>query len=84
MKAESKIAELGMINMLCQIKNPLTNIQLCLELLESATVNQNKEVYYKIMKNSVGEIESTVRSICNSFQELGITLHVGSDTQEIE
>ena len=84
MKTESKIAELGMINMLTQIKNPLTNIRLCLELLESDVPAQNQDVYYGIMRNSTIAIETSIRDICNSFHDLGITIHVGTDITDME
>ena len=84
MKNESKIAELGMINMLTQIKNPITNIRLCLELLESDTVAKNQKVYYGIMRASTRAIELSIRDICNSFHDLGITIHVGTDITNLE
>ncbi|CAN5823486.1 hypothetical protein BH11BAC4_BH11BAC4_06040 [soil metagenome] len=80
MNTASKIAEMGMINMLSQIKNPLTNIKLCLELLESDAALQNQHIYYDIMRSSTSEIESTIKDLCASFQDLGISLHVGTDS----
>ena len=84
MKTESKIAEMGMINILHQIKNPLANISLCLELLESGSGSQDPKVYYTIMKNSSMAIESSIRDICTTFHDLGITLHVEVPKPEIE
>ena len=34
MSQESKIAQLGILNILNQMKNPLTNIRLCVDMLE--------------------------------------------------
>lgn len=83
MNTQSKIAELGMINMLSQIRNPLSNIKLCVELLESKSGAESTEVYYDIMKKSTAAIELTIRDICNSFHDLGITVHVGTDITDI-
>ena len=84
MHKESKILELGMINMLYDIKNPLTNIRLCLDLLESGSHKQDPVVYYGIMKESAIKIETYIRELCGSFHELGITLHIPPDTTAIE
>ncbi|MEO6537939.1 MAG: histidine kinase dimerization/phospho-acceptor domain-containing protein [Ferruginibacter sp.] len=78
MDSESKIAELGMLNMLYEMKNPLTNIRLSLEFLEAGTANDPKE-YYSIIKKSALNIESSIRELCKSFNDLGITIHIGSD-----
>jgi len=76
MKTESKIAELGMMNILSQLKNPLTNIRLCLEMLESGNSAEDPQVYYSIIKNSSLEIESSIQDICTTFRDLGMALHV--------
>ena len=80
MDRESKIAELGMLNMLYEMKNPLTNIRLSLELLEAGTANDPQE-YYAIIKKSALNIETSIRELCKSFNDLGITIHIGSEDQ---
>lgn len=84
MNKECKIAEMGMINMLYEMKNPLTNIRLCLEMLEKAGPVSDREEYYSIMKNSAVVLESSIRDLVNSFSELGITLHIAQDHTIIE
>ena len=84
MNKQFKIAELGMIDMLYEIKNPLTNIRLSLELLECGTAPQDPHVYYNIIKESAITIESSIREICSSFEELGLSLCVGDESPEIE
>ncbi len=76
MVQESKIAELGLIDMLYEIKNPLTNIRLSLDLLEAGAAPQDLQIYYKIIKDSAITIETSIRSICSSFDELGFKLHI--------
>lgn len=83
MKTASKIAELGMMNILYQIKNPLTNIRLCLELLESNPIVHNQQTYYAIIKKSTAEIETSIKDICSSFHDLGISLHVETEKGHI-
>ncbi len=78
MDKECKIAELGMMDMLYEIKNPLTNIRLALELLESGN-GEDPTVYYTIIKNSAIDIEGSIKELCNSFSELGFTLHITPD-----
>ncbi|MEO6127877.1 MAG: histidine kinase dimerization/phospho-acceptor domain-containing protein [Ferruginibacter sp.] len=81
---ESKIAELGMIDILYEIKNPLTNIRLALEFLEAGVVSSETQGFYDIIKNSAVKIESSVRDLCNSYHDLGMTLHLPPDTKELE
>ena len=80
MKQESKIAQLGMLDMLYEMKNPLTNIQLSLEMLEAGTEDIDPNVYYTIIKNSSLDIEASIKELCKSFNDLGFTLHIESDS----
>lgn len=81
---ESKIAELGMIDILYEIRNPLTNIKLALEFLEADTMTDEARELYNIIKKSALKIESSVKDLCNSYHELGITLHLPPDNNPIE
>lgn len=74
MSHQSKIAELGVLNILNQMKNPLTNIRLCAEMMES----EDKECikYSEIIKNSAIKLEDSIRDICNSFAVLKLSIHM--------
>ena len=82
MKQECKIAELGMLDMLFEMKNPITNIRLCLELLESGEGNVDPKNFYKIIKSSAIDIEESIRTLCNSFHENGFSLYMDSEPTE--
>ncbi len=82
MKQECKIAELGMLDMLFEIKNPITNIRLCLELLESENSPVDPQKFYKIIKSSAIDIEESVRTLCNTFHENGFSLYIDSEPIE--
>lgn len=84
MKQESKIAQLGMLDMLYEMKNPLTNIQLSLEMLRAGTGETDPDVYYTIIKNSSMDIEASIRELCKSFNDLGFSLHIESDSHAIQ
>ena len=81
---ESKIAELGMIDILYEIKNTLTNIKLALEFLEADTMTSEARDFYNIIKKSALKIESSVKDLCNSYHELGITLHLPPDKKSTD
>ncbi|MEP6711253.1 MAG: hypothetical protein ABJA37_02500 [Ferruginibacter sp.] len=76
---ESKIAKMGMINMLSEIKNPLTNIRLCIELLESGDHTNDTKGYYAIIKNNALKIETSIRDIYATFKEHGFALYLPGD-----
>ena len=82
MKQECKIAELGMLNMLFEMKNPITNIRLCLELLEAEECNIDPKNFYKIIKSSAIDIEDSIKTLCNSFHENGFSLYMDSEPEE--
>ncbi|MBS1756086.1 MAG: hypothetical protein JSU03_02285 [Bacteroidetes bacterium] len=81
---ESKIAELGMIDILYEIKNPLTNIGLALEFLEAEKVPVETQIFYDIIKNSALKIENSIKELCKSYHDLGITLHLPPDTKKFK
>ena len=83
MTQQSKIAQLGILNILNQMKNPLTNIRLCVDMLEDKecrdTANCNE-----IIKNSAISLENSIRDLCTSFTELGVTIHLETSTYSLE
>ncbi|MEO8772537.1 MAG: hypothetical protein ABI402_20740 [Ferruginibacter sp.] len=79
MKKLCKIAELGMLDMLFEMKNPLTNIMLCLEVFESGIEEKDTNFYYNIIKNSAIDIESSIKELCASFHNLGFSLAIAPE-----
>ena len=75
MTQQSKIAQLGILNILNQMKNPLTNIRLCVDILEN---NERKDIANcnEIIKKSAISLENSIRDLCTSFDELGVTIHL--------
>ena len=66
MDSSNKIAAAGLVNMLNEINNPITNIKLCLELLQNCSEDA-RETYYSILKRSVEIIEMSLKDISNAF-----------------
>ena len=79
MGKKSKIAELGMLNILYQMKNPITNIRLSLEELESGSECDNCQACHDIIRNSAISLENSIRELCNSFKDLGVSIHIEED-----
>lgn len=77
MDHQSKIAQIGILNILHQMKNPLTNIRLSVEMMEAGKTDPAQ--YQSIIKNSAISLEASIRDLCRSFSELGISIHLGED-----
>ena len=83
MSQPSKIAELGILNILNQMKNPLTNIRLCVDMLgDNNCVEDNN--CREIIKNSAINLENSIRDLCTSFADLGVTIHLESEKTQFE
>ena len=83
MSKESKIAQLGILNILNQMKNPLTNIRLSLDILEN-DIDADSIKYREIIKNSAISLEDSIRDLCDSFADLGVTIHLETDNAVLE
>ena len=83
MGKQSKIAEMGVLNILNQMKNPLTNIRLCLESIEKGQEASADKDCLGIIKNSAIKLEDAIRDLCNSFDELGMSIHIEQDQTAI-
>ena len=83
MSKESKIAQLGILNILNQMKNPLTNIRLSLDILEN-DIDADSIKYREIIKNSAISLEDSIRDLCDSFADLGVTIHLETDNTVLE
>ena len=79
MSKPSKIAELGILNILNQMKNPLTNIRLSVDMLENDK-NTDQSQYREIIKNSAITLENSIRELCQSFNDLGVSIHLETDS----
>ena len=78
MSQPSKIAQLGILNILNQMKNPLTNIRLCVDMLEKDDCSDVTNCNH-IIKSSAISLENSIRDLCTSFAELGLTIHLEAD-----
>ena len=83
MTQQSKIAELGILNILNQMKNPLTNIRLCVDMLENKEC-RDKANCNEIIKNSAISLENSIRDLCTSFDQLGVTIHLDTDKSRLQ
>ena len=83
MSKQSKIAQLGILNILNQMKNPLTNIRLSIDILENDT-DADESQYREIIKNSAISLEDSIRDLCQSFADLGVTIHLETDNNGLE
>ena len=83
MSKPSIIAQLGILNILNQMKNPLTNIRLSLNMLENDT-DVDRDKYQEIIKNSAISLEDSIRDLCQSFGDLGVTIHLETDSKGLE
>ena len=79
MGKQSKIAEIGVLNILNQMKNPLTNIRLSIEAIENGQDNIDDNDCHTIIKNSAIKLEKSIRDLCRSFNELGMSIHIEQD-----
>lgn len=79
MSQPSKIAQLGIINILNQMKNPLTTIRLCVDMMEDDNC-KDQDNCNLIIKKSAISLENSIRDLCTSFAELGITIHLETDS----
>ena len=84
-KGKSSIAQIGILHILNQMKNPLTNIMLCLEMIENNQQdidNEGKDCH-EIIKTSSKALESSIRDLIKSFNDLGISVQLGEDRSVI-
>ena len=84
-KGKSSIAQIGILHILNQMKNPLTNIMLCLEMIENNQQNIDNEGKdcHEIIKSSSKALESSIRDLIKSFNDLGISVQLGEDRSVI-
>jgi nitrogen-specific signal transduction histidine kinase len=69
------IAKEGLVCMLHEMNNPLANIKLCMELLESGN-EEMKEVYYGIINKNIDTMHDSIKLISNSFINEGFAVHL--------
>ncbi len=83
MSKESKIAQLGILNILEHMKNPLTNIRLSLDMLEYE-IDADRTKYRDIIKKSTISLEESIKDLCKSFDDLGVTIHIETDSPNLD
>ncbi len=79
----SPLAKLGIVDMLNEMKTPITNIKLCVELLESDHEDHERD-YHVMIKNNAVKLESRLRELLNTFYHLGISVHLAEDKTPIQ
>ena len=65
------------------MKNPLTNIRLSIEMLETGE-EPDKVKYIDIIKNSAINLEDAIRDLCKSFEDVGVIIHLEADHTQFE
>lgn len=82
-KNGSKIAQIGILHILNQMKNPLTSIMLCLEMMESDRQENDEKDCHQIIRNSSKALEESIRDLIKSFNDLGISVHLEEDNSVV-
>ena len=75
MESSCDIAKDGLVCMLQEMNNPLANIKLCMELLESGN-EEMKEVYYGIINKNIEVMHDSIKLLSNSFIHEGFAVHM--------
>ena len=70
MEKKRTVMSLGIIHNLQQMKNPLTNIMLSVELIASETAEDKKENYYNTIKHNAQRLEVCIKEMCAFFNDL--------------
>lgn len=70
MEKKRTVMSLGIIHNLQQMKNPLTNIMLSVELIASETAEDKKEDYYNTIKHNAQRLEVCINEMCAFFNDL--------------
>ena len=79
MSSKSEIARMGIVNILNDMKNPLTNIKLCMEMIESDHHENEGKNCNDIIKKNTEKLEASIRDLVKSFEYLGISVHLAED-----
>jgi hypothetical protein len=82
-KGGSKIAQIGILHILNEMKNPLTNIMLCLEMIESNHRENDEKDCHQIIRKSSKALEESIRDLIKSFNDLGISIHLEEDNSAV-
>lgn len=82
MEQRCKIAQEGMINMLQDMRNPLANIELSLELLQLEHSADQESACYNIIQKNTNRIAHSIHELCKCFFEQGFTLCISTENDE--
>ena len=75
METSCDIAKEGLVCMLHDMNNPLANIKLCMELLESGN-EEMKEMYYSIINKNIDVMQDSIKLLSNSFINEGFSVYM--------
>jgi hypothetical protein len=67
MENECKIENETLVDILHGLNNPLTNIRMCLEYLQSVNTNADLDPHYAVIKNSTIDMETTLKEIFTCY-----------------
>lgn len=76
MENKNNIAESGLVYLLNEMNNPITNIRLSVELLENGNEDM-RQVYYDIIKKNTALLEAAVKELSDTFlQDEGFGMYL--------
>lgn len=70
MKQTRTLITLGLIHNLQQMKNPITNIMLSVELVAAETNEDQKQLYYTTIKTNTAKLQNSILEMCEFFKDL--------------
>ena len=79
MDTAGKLATMGFVGMLSEMKNPLTSIRLCIDLLESG--GQPGEDYMSIIKKNAAVLEKDIVEMCNYFNDGRFSIKIEDENE---
>ncbi len=79
MDTAGKLATMGLVGMLSEMKNPLTSIKLCIDLIESG--DGDREEYLAMIKKNAGTLEKDILEMCNYFNEGRFSIKIEDENE---
>jgi hypothetical protein len=74
MDTGGKLATMGLVGMLSEMKNPLTSIRLCIDLIESGA--EPERDYFEMIKKNAATLEKDLIEMCNYFNDGRFSLKI--------
>ena len=77
MDTARKLATMGLVGMLSEMKNPLTSIKLCIDLIESGA--EPEQDYFEMIRKNAATLEKNIIEMCNYFNDGRFSIHIEND-----